>query len=51
MLVLVDKLDWTEAYRQAEHMWQGRDKKWPVVLPEDKSVVVPFDTTGKHYAH
>jgi anthranilate phosphoribosyltransferase len=51
MLVLVDKLDWTEAYQQAEQMWQGRDKKWPVVLPEDKSEVVPFDTTGKHYAH
>ena len=51
MLVLVDKLDWTEAYQQAEQMWQERDKKWPVVLPEDKSEVVPFDTTGKHYAH
>ena len=30
MLVLVNKLDWTVAYQQAEQMWQSRDKKWPV---------------------
>ena len=32
MLVLVNKLDWAEAYQQAEVMWQGRDKTWPVAL-------------------
>jgi len=33
MLVLVNKLDWAESYQQAEVMWQGRDKTWPVALP------------------
>jgi anthranilate phosphoribosyltransferase len=51
MLVLLDKLDWTLAYQQAEQMWRGRDKKWPVVLPEDELKTAPFDTTGKHYVH
>jgi anthranilate phosphoribosyltransferase len=51
MLVLVNKLDWVEAYQQAEVMWQKRDKTWPVVLPEDNLAATAFDTTGKHYAH
>jgi anthranilate phosphoribosyltransferase len=51
MLVLVDKLDWADAYQQAEVMWQGRDKTWPVDLPNAGSQATPFDTTGKHYAH
>jgi anthranilate phosphoribosyltransferase len=51
MLVLVNKLDWAEAYQQAEIMWLERDKTWPVVLPEDNLGAVAFDTTGKYYAH
>jgi anthranilate phosphoribosyltransferase len=51
MLVLVDKLDWAVAYEQAEQMWQGRNRQWPVALPGVNSEAVPFDTTGKHYAH
>jgi anthranilate phosphoribosyltransferase len=51
MLVLVNKLDWTEAYQQAEVMWQGRDKTWPVAMPTDNLGAEVFDTKGKHYAH
>ena len=51
MLVLVNKLEWTEAYQQAEQMWLNRDKKWPITLPEAESQAAPFDTTGKHYTH
>ena len=51
MLVLVDKLDWDVAYQQAQQMWQGRDKTWPVALPTDNLEAETFDTTGKHYAH
>tara|TARA_R110002153_G_scaffold6556_19_gene30086 strand:- start:6363 stop:7418 length:1056 start_codon:yes stop_codon:yes gene_type:complete len=51
MLVLVDKLDWDVAYQQAQQMWQGRDKTWPVALPKDNLAAETFDTTGKHYAH
>lgn len=51
MLVLVNKLEWAQAYQQAETMWQGRDKTWPVALPNVDSQTTPFDTTGKHYAH
>lgn len=51
MLVLVNKLDWSEAYQQAEIMWQGRNKTWPVTLPENDLGAEPFDTSGKHYAH
>ena len=51
MLVLVDKLDWDVAYQQAQQMWQGRDKKWPVTLPDAEAQVEAFDTTGKHYTH
>jgi anthranilate phosphoribosyltransferase len=51
MLVLVNKLEWTEAYQQAEQMWLNRDKKWPIILPEAGSQAAPFDTTGKHYTH
>lgn len=51
MLVLVDKLEWAVAYRQAEQMWQGRDKKWPVALPNAEQEAESFDTSGKHYAH
>jgi hypothetical protein len=47
----VNKLDWAEAYQQAEIMWQGRDKTWPVALPENNVGAEVFDTTGKHYAH
>lgn len=51
MLVLTEKLDWADAYQQAEHMWQTRDRQWPVALPIKNNDVEPFDTTGKHYAH
>ena len=51
MLVLVNNLDWAEAYQQAEGMWQGRDKIWPVALPNGDLGVVDFDTRGKHYTH
>lgn len=51
MLVLVDKLDWAEAYQQAGNMWLKRDKTWPVVLPKDNLEAEAFDTRGKHYAH
>ncbi|WP_293751290.1 glycosyl transferase family protein [uncultured Paraglaciecola sp.] len=51
MLVLVNKLEWAQAYQQAEVMWQGRDKTWPVALPDAGAQSTPFDTTGKHYAH
>jgi anthranilate phosphoribosyltransferase len=51
MLVLVNKLEWTEAYQQAETMWLNRDKKWPITLPETESQAAPFDTAGKHYTH
>ena len=51
ILVLVNKLDWDMAYQQAEAMWLGRDKTWPVALPEDNLGAEVFDTTGKHYAH
>jgi hypothetical protein len=51
MLVLVNNLEWTEAYQQAEQMWLNRDKKWPITLPEAESQAAPFDTTGKHYTH
>jgi anthranilate phosphoribosyltransferase len=51
MLVLVDKLDWAQAYQQAQQMWLKRNKQWPVSLPCVNSKAVPFDTTGKHYAH
>jgi len=51
MLVLVNKLDWAEAYQQSEIMWQGRAKTWPVALPENNVGAEVFDTTGKHYAH
>lgn len=51
MLVLVDQLDWTEAYQQATEMWQTRDKTWPVTVPEQDLAAEVFDTTGKHYAH
>jgi anthranilate phosphoribosyltransferase len=51
MLVLVDQLDWTEAYQQATVMWQTRDKTWPVTVPEQGLTAEVFDTTGKHYAH
>jgi anthranilate phosphoribosyltransferase len=51
MLVLVNKLDWAEAYQQAETMWLNRDKKWHIALPEAELGAEPFDTTGKHYTH
>ena len=51
MLVLVDKLDWTEAYQQAQQMWRERNKQWPVALPDVNKTITPFDTTGKHYVH
>ena len=51
MLVLVNKLEWTEAYQQAEQMWLNRDKKWPITLSEAGSQAAPFGTTGKHYTH
>jgi len=51
MLVLVDKLDWIAAYKKAELMWQGRNKQWPVALPDVELEAAPFDTSGKHYAH
>jgi anthranilate phosphoribosyltransferase len=51
MLVLVNKLEWTDAYQQAQTMWHERDKTWPVALPEKDLRVEAFDTTGKHYAH
>jgi len=51
MLVLINKLDWVDAYQQAKVMWQGRDKTWPVALPGDDLGAVAFDTAGKHYAH
>jgi anthranilate phosphoribosyltransferase len=51
MLVLVDNIEWAEAYQQAEQMWKKRDRKWPVVLPDVAAETTVFDTTGKHYAH
>jgi anthranilate phosphoribosyltransferase len=51
MLVLVDNIEWAEAYQKAQNMWQDRDKKWPVAIPDDKLEATPFDTTGKHYVH
>lgn len=51
MLVLVNKLEWSDAYQQAQAMWQGRDKTWPVALPENELGAEAFDTSGKHYAH
>jgi anthranilate phosphoribosyltransferase len=51
MLVLVDKFDWTVAYQHAERMWQERNKKWPVALPDVEIAQLPFDTAGKNYTH
>jgi len=50
MLVLVDKLEWTVAYQQAQQMWQQRDRQWPVTVA-DTELAAAFDTSGKHYAH
>ena len=51
MLVLVDNIEWSEAYQQAEHMWEKRDRKWPSTLPDVAKETTLFDTTGKHYVH
>lgn len=51
MLVLVNKLDWSEAYQLAALMWQQRDKTWPANLPEEDLGAELFETNGKHYAH
>lgn len=51
MLVLVNNLEWIEAYQQAELMWQQRDKTWPATLPEENLGPELFETNGKHYAH
>jgi len=51
MLILVNQLEWAEAYQQAKSMWQGRDKIWPAALPEEDLKTETFDTSGKHYAH
>lgn len=51
MLVLIDKLEWTDAYNKATQMWQQRNKQWLVALPTADTSNTPFDTSGKHYAH
>lgn len=30
MLILMEKLDWPTAYKQAQSLWQARNKTWPV---------------------
>jgi anthranilate phosphoribosyltransferase len=51
MLVLIDNIEWTEAYQRAHQMWEKRDIKWPVILTDIELDTTPFDTSGKHYAH
>jgi anthranilate phosphoribosyltransferase len=51
MLVLINKLEWADAYQQAETMWKGREKNWPAILPKEDLGAEAFNTSGKHYAH
>lgn len=51
MLMLLDNIDWSQAKREADEIWHGRNKTWPVQNLNVASSPPLFDTTGKHYAH
>lgn len=50
MLILSAQLTREDACLQAEHMWQQRNKHWPLPLAAN-TAAVPFSTEGKFYAH
>lgn len=51
MLVLLEKVHWQDALKQADDIWQNRSKTWPLGEIETGSEVSKFTTSGKHYAH
>jgi anthranilate phosphoribosyltransferase len=51
MLMLLENIDWSLAKVEADELWRGRNKAWPVQSINLASAAPLFDTSGKHYAH